>query len=232
VRQNGVPNADKRSRNWTKDLEAQTRRRSDEIKRLWGLGQARARGDPVQAQAEDQQSDQDEDAAHEEQLAQDWCLADGQLQAQSRLNTRSENDFDAAGPVDERIRANDGDEEDPEPIDGGGEDPEPRPRRSSKKKRKTKKKRRRKQDDEGVHGDDDDVVRPQKKTRRLTRHRPRPVTPEDMLEETPANDVPSGDTLLPEPEPEEEEDPAEEFERRWRAFLAKLDDQDRPECEN
>jgi hypothetical protein len=229
VRQNGVFNADKTSRNWTKDLEAETRRRSGVIKRLWGLGQARARENPVQAQAEDQNSDQDEDAAQEDQLAQDWALAEDQLQAQSRPNTRSENGFDAAGPVDERTRADDENAEDPEPIDGVGEDAEPRPQRSSKKKRKKGKKRRRKQDDEDVHSDAEDVVRPQKKTRRLTRRRP--ATPEDEPEEKPANDAPSGDPPLPEPEPEEEEDPAEEFERRWTDFLAKLDDQDRPEWE-
>jgi hypothetical protein len=160
-------------------------------------------------------------------ISRDWQSAQDHLRAQSRPNTRNdaEHDFDGAGPVDERTRADDEDEEDLEPIDGSGEDPEPRPRLSGRTKRD------REQDDEDVRSDDDDVVRPQKKSRRLTRHRPRPVTPEDVPEETPANDAPSGDPPSPEPEVEEERDPEEEFETRWREFLAELDDQDRLEWE-
>jgi hypothetical protein len=90
VRQDGVTsNADQTSRNWTKDLEAETRRRSDEIRRLWALRQAWFQAMQVQAQGEDQQSGQDEDPA-QEQLAQDWCSAQDHVRAQSRPNTRSQ----------------------------------------------------------------------------------------------------------------------------------------------
>jgi hypothetical protein len=90
VRQDGVTsNADQTSRNWTKDVEAETRRRSDEIRRLWALRQAWFQAMQVQAQGEDQQSGQDEDPA-QEQLAQDWCSAQDHVRAQSRPNTRSQ----------------------------------------------------------------------------------------------------------------------------------------------
>jgi hypothetical protein len=225
VRQDGVTsNADQTSRNWTKDLKAETRRKSDEIRRLWGLRQALFQAMQVQAQGEDQQSGQDEDSAQEEQLAQDWCSAQDHLQAQSRPNTRSEAEFNAAGPVDERTTADDEDEEDPEPIDGSGENLEPQPSRREKRSRE--------QDDEGARSDHSDAItRPQKKSRRLTHRRPRPMSAEDAPEKIPANDVPSGDPPPPEPEVEVERDPEEEFETRWRDFLAEVDDPDKPKWE-
>jgi hypothetical protein len=85
VRQDGVTsNADQTSRNWTKDLEAETRRRSDEIRRLWALRQAWFQAMQVQVQGEDQQSGQDEDRAQEEHLAQDRNSAQDHVRAQSR----------------------------------------------------------------------------------------------------------------------------------------------------
>jgi hypothetical protein len=180
----------------------------------------------VQAQREDQQSGQDEDRAQEEHLAQDWNSAPDHVRAQSRPNTRSEAAFGAAGPVDERTTADDEEEEDLEPIDGSCENSEPRPKHSGREKRS------REQDDEGVRSDHSDAsIRPQKKSRRLTHSRPRPMTAEDSPEETPANDVSSGDPPPPEPEVEVERDPEEEFETRWRDFLAEVDDPDKPKWE-
>jgi hypothetical protein len=57
------------------------------------------------------------------------------------------------------------------------------------------------------------------------------MTAEDAPEETPANDVRSGDPPPPELEVEVERDPEEEFETRWRDFLAEVDNPDKPKWE-